>query len=68
MRTASVLRSTHSRPRLGDPGHLLRDQPEALGEGSRFKSPCVRDVNLITGQQQYSGREAAQLVIGAVGR
>jgi hypothetical protein len=31
----------------------LRDQPEALGEGSRFKSRCVRDVHLITGQQQY---------------
>jgi putative intracellular protease/amidase len=36
--------------------------------GSRFKSHCVRDGNLITGQQQYSGREAAKLVIEAVGR
>jgi putative intracellular protease/amidase len=35
---------------------------------SRFKSHCVRDANLITGQQQFSGREAAQLVIDAVGR
>jgi putative intracellular protease/amidase len=32
-----------------------------------FKSHCVRDGNLITGQQQYSGRQAAQLVIGALG-
>jgi putative intracellular protease/amidase len=35
---------------------------------SRFKSHCVRDGNLITGQQQYSGREAAGLVIEALGR
>jgi putative intracellular protease/amidase len=34
----------------------------------RFKSHCVRDGNLITGQQQYSGREAAKLVIEALGR
>jgi putative intracellular protease/amidase len=36
--------------------------------GSRFKSHCVRDGNLITGQQQFSGREAAGLVIEALGR
>jgi putative intracellular protease/amidase len=36
--------------------------------GSRFKSHCVRDGNLITGQQQYSGRKAAKLVIQALGR
>jgi putative intracellular protease/amidase len=35
---------------------------------SRFKSHCVRDGNLITGQQQFSGREAAQLVIEALGQ
>jgi putative intracellular protease/amidase len=34
---------------------------------SRFKSHCVRDGNLITGQQQYSGRKAAKLVIEALG-
>ena len=33
-----------------------------------FKSHCVRAGNLITGQQQYSGRDAARLVIEAVGR
>ena len=35
---------------------------------SRFKSHCVRDGNLITGQQQYSGRDAARLVVEALGR
>jgi putative intracellular protease/amidase len=34
---------------------------------SRFKSHCVRDGNLITGQQQFSGREAARLVIETLG-
>jgi putative intracellular protease/amidase len=34
---------------------------------SRFKSHCVRDGNLITGQQQFSGRDAARLVIDALG-
>lgn len=35
--------------------------------GGRFKAFCVRDGNLITGQQQYSGRKVAQLVIDALG-
>ena len=34
---------------------------------SRFKSHAVRDGNLITGQQQYSGAAAARLVIKALG-
>ena len=33
----------------------------------RFKSHAVRDGNLITGQQQYSGTAAARLVIQALG-
>jgi putative intracellular protease/amidase len=33
----------------------------------RFKSFAVRDGNLITGQQQYSGAAAARLVIQALG-
>jgi putative intracellular protease/amidase len=33
----------------------------------RFKRHAVRDGNLITGQQQYSGRAAARLVIEALG-
>ncbi len=35
--------------------------------GGRFKAFCVRDRNLITGQQQYSGRKVARLVIDALG-
>lgn len=51
----------------------IEDQAKRLTDtnfivGSRFKSHCVRDGNLFTGQQQFSGREAAQLVIDAVGR
>ena len=34
---------------------------------SRFKSHAVRDGLLITGQQQYSGRAAALLLIEALG-
>jgi putative intracellular protease/amidase len=33
----------------------------------RFRSHAVRDGNLITGQQQYSGTAAARLVIEALG-
>jgi putative intracellular protease/amidase len=33
----------------------------------RFKPHAVRDGNLITGQQQYSGVAAARLMIGALG-
>jgi putative intracellular protease/amidase len=33
----------------------------------RFKPHAVRDGNLITGQQQYSGNAVAQLVIEALG-
>ena len=35
---------------------------------SRFRPFAVRDGRLITGQQQYSGAEAARLVIEALGR
>ena len=35
--------------------------------GGRFKPHAVRDGNLITGQQQYSGRVAARLAIEALG-
>jgi putative intracellular protease/amidase len=35
---------------------------------SRFDRFAVRDGNLITGQQQYSGAAAAALVIEALGR
>lgn len=35
---------------------------------SRFKAFAVRDGNLITGQQQFSGAAAAELVVDALGR
>jgi putative intracellular protease/amidase len=35
---------------------------------SRFKPHAVRDGNLITGQQQYSGGVAAKLIVEALGR
>jgi putative intracellular protease/amidase len=34
---------------------------------SRFKAHAVRDGNLVTGQQQYSGAAAARLIIEALG-
>ncbi len=36
-------------------------------QGGLFRAPAVRDVRLITGQQQYSGRTVAHLVIAALG-
>ena len=36
-------------------------------QGGRFKPFAVRDGRLVTGQQQYSGGEVAQLVIEALG-
>src|SRR5215469_1271477 len=35
--------------------------------GGLFKAFAVRDGRLITGQQQYSGRKVAEMVIGALG-
>ena len=35
--------------------------------GGLFKAFAVRDGRLITGQQQYSGRKVAQLLIEALG-
>ena len=36
-------------------------------QGGLFKAFAVRDMNLITGQQQYSARKVAELVIEALG-
>jgi putative intracellular protease/amidase len=36
-------------------------------QGGLFKPFCVRDGNLITGQQQYSGRAVARAIIAALG-
>jgi len=45
----------------------LRARGANYESGGLFKSFCVRDGRLITGQQQYSGRKVAQAVIAAVG-
>jgi putative intracellular protease/amidase len=36
-------------------------------QGGLFKQFVVRDGNLITGQQQYSGREVARAIVKALG-
>ncbi len=46
---------------------VLKERGANYVMGGRFKAFCVRDGNLITGQQQYSGRKVAQLVIDALG-
>lgn len=50
----------------------IEDEAKALPDTnfvvhSRFKSFALRDGNLITGQQQYSGAAAAELVVEALG-
>jgi putative intracellular protease/amidase len=51
----------------------FRIEDEAKRRGSNyiqaglFKAFAIRDQNLITGQQQYSGRKVAELVIDALG-
>jgi putative intracellular protease/amidase len=49
----------------------IEDEARKLGAnfitGGRFKRFAVRDGRLITGQQQYSGRATAQLVLQALG-
>jgi putative intracellular protease/amidase len=55
-----------------DPAVLDRGRGEqARGHefivNARFKPHAIRDGNLITGQQQYSGRVAARQMIEALG-
>jgi putative intracellular protease/amidase len=45
----------------------LKERGANYVQGGRFKAFCVRDGNLITGQQQYSGRKVARMIIGALG-
>ncbi len=52
--------------RIGEEARKLTDTNYIVQ--SRFRSFALRDGNLITGQQQYSGAAAAELVIGALGR
>jgi len=50
----------------------IEDQLEAIGanyvQGGLWRSFAVRDGNLVTGQQNFSGAETARLVIEALGR
>jgi putative intracellular protease/amidase len=45
----------------------LRDRGANYIQAGLFKAFAVRDMNLITGQQQYSGARVAELVIEALG-
>jgi putative intracellular protease/amidase len=52
------------------PWHIedaLRERGANYVEGGVWKAFAVRDGRLITGQQQYSGRKVAGLVIEALG-
>jgi putative intracellular protease/amidase len=52
------------------PWHIedaLRERGANYVEGGRWKAFAIRDGRLITGQQQYSGRRVAALVIEALG-
>jgi hypothetical protein len=46
---------------------VLSDRGANYVQGGLFKAFAVRDGRLITGQQQYSGRRVAQMVIEALG-
>jgi putative intracellular protease/amidase len=45
----------------------LKERGANYVRGGRFKAFCIRDGNLITGQQQYSGRKVARLITAALG-
>ncbi len=51
--------------------YRIEDEARSRGanfvQAGLFKAFAVRDMNLITGQQQYSGRKVAELVIDALG-
>lgn len=46
---------------------VLRERGANYIHGGLFKAFAVRDGRLITGQQQYSGRRVAQMVLEALG-
>lgn len=46
----------------------LRDLGANYVQGGLWRSFAVRDGNLVTGQQNFSGAETARLVIEALGR
>jgi putative intracellular protease/amidase len=45
----------------------LRERGANYLQAGRFRAFAVRDGNLITGQQQYSGRKVAKMVIDTIG-
>lgn len=45
----------------------LKERGANYVQGGRFRAFCIRDGNLITGQQQYSGRKVARMVVAALG-
>ena len=51
--------------------YRIEDEAKKRGanfvQAGRFKAFAIRDMNLITGQQQYSGRKVAELVIECLG-
>jgi putative intracellular protease/amidase len=47
---------------------VLRERGANYVQGGLFKAFAIRDGRLITGQQQYSGRRVAQMVIEALGQ
>jgi putative intracellular protease/amidase len=52
------------------PWHIedaLRERGANYVQGGRWKAFAIRDGRLVTGQQQYSGRKVAALVIDALG-
>jgi putative intracellular protease/amidase len=46
---------------------VLKERGANYVQGGLFKAFAIRDGRLITGQQQYSGRKVAQMVIEALG-
>ena len=46
---------------------VLKQRGANYVQGRLFKAFVVRDGRLITGQQQYSGRKVAQVLIEALG-
>jgi putative intracellular protease/amidase len=45
----------------------LRQRVANYGQGGLFNAVAVRDGRLITGQQQYSARKVAEMLLDALG-
>jgi putative intracellular protease/amidase len=50
----------------------IEDELQALGanyvQAGLWKGFAIRDGNLVTGQQNFSGGETVQLIVGTLGR